>query len=165
MNGTLKAAIILALSLLLGCGAKSKPDVAKLLPSSNEVPGWTKTSETRVFPAERLYEYIDGDADKYVRAGVQQTLTADYRFGEKTEATADIFVMAAPDGAAAVFESQTATGGQPIALGDAARAYRGSLSFRQGRYFVRVVAYEDAPDVSDALTALGQGISNKLHQR
>jgi hypothetical protein len=126
------------------------------------VQGWSKSGKTRAFPAARLWEYIDGDAERYVQAGVDQTLTTDYRYGKNIEAVADIFIMSAAAGAARVFESQPATGNQPIQLGDAARLYKGSLTLRKGRYFVRLVAYQDAPEVSEALLALGRAIAGKL---
>jgi len=131
-------------------------------PESNEAPGWVESGETRTFLADRLWEYIDGDADKYVQAGVQQTLTTDYRYGDKIEAVAEVYVMATADGATKVFESQAATGSQPVKLGDAARLYKGSLSLRKNCYFVRLVAYEDAPEVPEALVALGRAIAGKL---
>ncbi|MGO9271582.1 MAG: DUF6599 family protein [Terriglobia bacterium] len=165
-RGKLAAAfgpMILALSLSLACGSKSSSKPATYFPESNEAPGWVKSGETRTFPADRLWEYIDGDADKYVQAGVQRTLTTDYRYGDKIEATADVYVMTTADGATKVFESQAATGSQPVPLGDAARLYKGSLILRQGRYFVRLVAYEDAPEVADALVSLGRAIAGKLH--
>jgi hypothetical protein len=157
--------IILTLSLSLACGSKSSSKPAAYFPESNKVPGWSRSSETRTFPADRLWEYIDGDADKYVQAGVQQTLTTDYRYGDKIEAVADVYVMATADGATKVFESQAATGSRPVPLGDVGRLYKGSLTLRQGRYFVRLVAYEDTPEVPQALVALGRAIAGKLSQK
>jgi len=152
---------IVSLGLSLACSPKSSSKPPVYFPESNEAPGWVKSGETRTFPADRLWEYIDGDADKYVQAGVQQTLTTDYRYGQ-IEATADVFVMSHGAGAAKIFESQPATGGQPVQLGEAARLYKGSLILRQGHYFVRLVAYEDAPQVADALVSLGRAIASKL---
>jgi len=163
LRGKLAATlIILALSFSLACNSKSKFDTSKIFPSSNQAQGWTKSGETRVFPGDHLYEYIDGDADKYVHAGVKQTLTSDYRYGEKIEAVADVFIMSTAAGATTVYESQSAAGSGPVRLGDAARLYKGSLTFRQGRYFVRLVAYQDAPEVPQALVALGRAIAGKL---
>ncbi|HMD95719.1 MAG TPA: DUF6599 family protein [Terriglobia bacterium] len=156
---------ILTLSLSLACGSKSSSKPATYFPESNEAPGWSKSGETRTFPADRLWEYIDGDADKYVQAGVQQTLTTDYRYGDKIEAVADVYVMATADGAEKAFESQATTGSQSVPLGDAARLYKGSLTLRKNRYFVRLVAYEDLPEAPQALVALGRAIAGKLDQK
>jgi uncharacterized protein DUF6599 len=154
--------LIFALSLSLACSSKSSSEPARLFPGSNEVKGWVKVGETRSFPPDHLYEYIDGDADKYIQAGVVLTLTADYRYGGKIDAVADIFVMAREQGAIRVFESQPATGSESVRLGDAGRLYRGSVTFRKGRYFVRLVAFTDTAEVSNALLSLGGGIASRL---
>lgn len=51
---------------------------------------------------------------------------------------------------------------QTPAIGDAARLYSQSLTFRKGRYLVRMVAFQDSPEVSSALLNLGQAVEKKL---
>lgn len=151
--------------LLLGCGGRSGSKPATIFPESNEVFGWTKVGETRTFEASDLWRYIDGDAEKYIRANVQKTLTADYSFGNSIEAVADVHVMATADGPRNIMDSESAADSQPVALGDAARLYGASLIFREGRYFVRVVAYQQSPEVGKALVELARGIEKKLGQQ
>ena len=131
-------------------------------PESGEVLGWSKSGETRTFDADNLWQYLNGGADKYVRAGLEKTLTADYRYQNQTDAVADVHVMRAPEGARSLFDSEPSTGGQSVQLGDAARLYEASLTFRKGPYFVRLVAYQSAPEVGKALLALGRAIEGKL---
>lgn len=154
--------MLIALSPFLSCSSETGSQSATVFPESNQVQGWTRVGEPRTFPAGRLWEYIDGDADKYVQAGVRETRTADYRYDEKIEAVADVFVMSDGEGAAKVFESQAAAGSRPVQVGEAARLYQGTLMFRKGRYYVRLIAYEDAPQVPEALTALGKSIASRL---
>jgi hypothetical protein len=109
-----------------------------------------------------LYEYVDGDADKYVQAGVVRTLTSDYRFNGKTDATVDVYVMGTAGGAQKIYDSESAEGSQPLMLGDGGRYAKGSLTFRQGPHFVRAVAFEDSPEISKGLTDLAHAISSRL---
>ncbi len=156
------AGLVVQAVFICTCRSKTQSPSADFFPQSNAVEGWTKTGATHKFPADHLYEYIDGDADKYVQAGVVETRTADYVFGGKIEAVVDVFVMSNSAGAAKVFDAEQASDSQPAQVGDAARLYRGSLTFRKGRYFVRLVAYQDAPQLPDALTAPGRSIAGKL---
>ncbi len=152
------AAVIAAACLLLGCA----PKPAQLFPETGEVPAWSRTGQTRTFEAANLWQYVNGDADRYVRAGLQRTLTTDYRYQDKTEAVADIHIMAAPEGATKIFESESSAGSQPVQLGDAGRLYGASLTFRKGPYFVRLVAYQSAPETGKALLELARAIEGKL---
>jgi hypothetical protein len=149
-------------SLLVSCRSKTSPNSLDFFPESNSVQGWVKSSDTRTFEASHLWEYVDGDADKYVQAGVVKTLTSDYRFSGKTDATADVYVMAKAAGAKQIFESVSSEGSTALTLGDAARSAKGSVTFRQGPYFVRLVAFEDSPGMAQALTDLARAISDRL---
>jgi hypothetical protein len=154
---------IIAASLALPCAAQSGSTAAAIFPESNQAQGWAKSGETRTFPADRLSEYIDGDAEKYIQAGVQRTLTADYKCSAKVDAVVDVFVMKTAEGAAKVFKSQAPTGSQPVKIGDGAgRLYPGSLTFSKGPYFVRIIAFESTPAVQKALVTLGKTIAARL---
>jgi hypothetical protein len=153
--------VIVALFLAQACGPKPVSGPAAFFPQTNEVPGWSK-AETRTFEADRLWEYIDGDADRYIQAGVDRTLTTDYRYHDKVEAVADIYVMKAPEGARKIFDAESSVGSQPAQIGDAARLFQSSVVFRKGPYFVRLVAYQEDPEMGKALTELARAIEQKL---
>jgi len=131
-------------------------------PESGDAPGWTKVGETRLFESADLWKYVDGDAERYLRAGVRRTLTANYRYADTVEAVADIHWMETPRGAASVFESESSAGSRPVALGDAGRSYGQSLTFHRGAFFVRLVAYQDTPQTERALIGLGQAIERRV---
>ena len=95
----------------------------------------------RTFEAADLWKYIDGDAERYLKAGVQRVSTADYKFQNKVDATVDIYTMGNAEGAEKIFQSEPAVDVKPIQLGDAARLSSQSLVFRKGACLVRIVAY------------------------
>lgn len=154
------AALVLAVVVLAGAGCRKKP--ADPFPASNAVSGWQKTSETRTFKAEDLWQYIDGDAERYIKAGVVTASTADYKYNNKLEATLDVYTMSNADGAKTIFEADPAADAKAVAVGDAARLYGQSLIFRKGKYLVRIVAFAPAPELGDALPALGRAVDGKL---
>ena len=134
-------------------------------PASGEAPGWTLTAAPRVFLAADLYKHLNGDAERYLRAGVVRTLAAAYRYQGRAEAAVDVHVMAAPDGARRIFDAESAAGSKPVRLGGGARHYGQSLTFHQGPFFVRLVALDDAPGISEALLGLARRIAAKLPHR
>jgi hypothetical protein len=159
----LTIALVLVVMLFF-CFACQRPTASanSLFPDSAEASGWSKAPEIRTFPADKLSDYIDGDAEKYLKVGVRTVSTADYKFREKIQATADVYTFSSSDGAKAILESEPAMNAQTPALGDAARLFSQSLTFRSGSCLVRIVAYQDSPEVAPALLSLGQAIEKKL---
>jgi len=88
--------------------------------------------------------------------------TADYKFQNQVEATADIYAMGNAEGAEKILESEPAVDAKPIQLGDAARLSSQSLIFRKGAYLVRIVAFEESTETPQALLQLGRGIELRL---
>lgn len=165
LNLTRNAALVAGLVAILVAGAGCKKQSAAgdtAFPQTNEVSGWTKSGATRTFTAAELSNYIDGDAEKYLKAGVGSTSTTDYEFTDQTQVTADIFTMSTADGAKSIFESEPAAGAGKAPIGDASRVYSQSLTFRKGPYLVRIVAYQASPRLQQALLDLGHGIEKKL---
>ena len=153
----------LYLALLGTPGCRRHPaDHTNPFPVSDEVIGWERTSDVRAFEAADLWKYIDGEAERYLKAGVQTASTADYRFNNKSDAVVDVYTMGAVAGAEQIFESEPAAGADAAQVGDSARLYSQSLVFRKERYLVRITAYEDTPEMRPALVALAHRIEQRL---
>jgi hypothetical protein len=131
-------------------------------PFPDKLAGWTKTGDTRTFAAADLWRYIDGDAEKYLKAGAESASTSDYKFRNGVEATADIYTMRDAAGARKFFESESTGSSKPVAVGERARLSRQSLLIQSGRYLVRIVAFDKLPEGSPGLVELGRGIQQRL---
>ncbi|MFP5276024.1 MAG: DUF6599 family protein [Acidobacteriota bacterium] len=154
------AVVLLALvsaCALAGCKKASDP-----FPASGAVAGWQKSSATRTFAARDLWQYIDGEAEAYIRAGVISASTSDYKYQGQLEATVDVYTMGAASGAGAILDKQSTRDAQAVALGDAGIAFEQSVLFRKGPRFVRIVAYEATPQTQQALLALAHGVEARL---
>lgn len=149
---------LLAVAAITGC-KKSKTDP---FPASGAVSNWEKTSDTRVFAANDLWKYIDGDAEQYISAGVVSTSTSDYKYRGQLEAVVDVYTMGAPEGARKILSTGLTKDVKTVQLGDEGEEYAQSVTFRKGPYLVRIVAYESTPDTPQALMALAHGVEAKL---
>jgi len=155
--------VMLGVALILSASCKSQPATERsFFPASNQVAGWARTGETRTFEAADLWKYIDGDAERYLKAGVERVSTADYKFQNKVDAVVDIYVMGNAGGAEKIFNSEPAVDGKPVHLGDGARLHSQSLIFRKGACLVRIVAYEESAETQQALLQLGHGVELRL---
>jgi hypothetical protein len=155
------AVAVLAIAGTLVCtGCKKK--AVDPFPATNSVAGWEKTSDTRTYAAKDLWQYIDGDAEQYISAGVVSTATSDYKYQGKLEAVVDVYTMSDSAGATKILDAGQTKDAKSVQLGDAGIAYAQSVTFRKGPYLVRIVAYEPTPDGPQALGSLAHGVEAKL---
>jgi hypothetical protein len=152
--------VVITLAALGASGCKKK--AVDPMPASGSVTGWQKTSETRTFAAKDLWQYVDGDAEQYLSAGVVSTLTSDYKYNDKIEAVVDVHTMKDAAGAHTLLAKGQTADGKPAQVGDEAVQYAQSLTFRKGATLVRIVSYEAGPDTPQALQSLAQAIAGKL---
>ncbi len=155
------AIVALAIAALAaGTGCKKK--AVDPFPASGAVAGWEKTSDTRVFAAKDLWQYIDGGAEEYIQAGVVSTSTSDYKYQGQLEATVDVYTMGDSAGAQKILGKSQSKDAKTISLGDAGIAFAQSVTFCKGPYLVRIVSYEDTPTAQQSLIALAHGVETKL---
>lgn len=156
--------LLVAAALLTSAGCKRHTEQS-LFPPSGEAAGWVRTGDLRTFAADDLWKYIDGEAERYMKAGVQSAATADYKFRDRFDAAVDIYTMQDAKGAAAILESEASIDVKPLQLGDEARLHSQSLVFRKGIYLTRIVAYEELPETQPALVQLGRAVEARLAGR
>jgi hypothetical protein len=160
-RGSLPIVLCLAILGAAACHRRAE-NSASPFPVSNEAAGWTKSGEIRTFAAADLWKYIDGEAERYLKADAKSVSTSDYRFHDKSDAVVDIYTMGSAAGAEKILDSEPAANAETPRLGDSARLYSQSLVFRKGPYLVRITAYDDSPETKPALLALARSIEQRL---
>jgi hypothetical protein len=155
---TAAALAIVAIAAVSGCKKKA----GNLLPETGAIAGWEKSSETRVFEAKDLWQYIDGDAEQYVQAGVVSTSTSDYKYQGQMEAVVDVYTMENSAGARAIFDRGKTKDAKSVKLGDDGVQFAQSMTFRKSKYLVRIVTYQLSPETDQALLALAHGVETNL---
>jgi len=154
--------VVLALAVVTGAVTGCKKKGTTPFPASAAVAGWEKSSETRTFEPKDLWQYIDGDSEQYIQAGVVSTSTSDYKYKGQLEAVVDVYTMSGPDGAQTILERGQTKDAKTIAVGDQGLQYAQSVTFRKGPHLVRIVAYQLNADTSQALVTLAHGVEGNL---
>lgn len=154
------AASLLVIAVAAGTGCRKVHHDP--FPPSGAVTNWQKTSGTRVYAARDLWQYIDGDAEQYLKAGVISAATSDYTFASRVEAVVDVYTMNSAAGAHTILAREGSKEGKAVQLGDESVAYAQSVIVRKGPYLVRIVAYQLTPETPQALLALAAGVEGRL---
>lgn len=147
---------------MFATGAGCKKKIANPFPASGAVAGWEKSSETRTFEPKDLWQYIDGDSEQYIQAGVVSASTSDYKCKGQLEAVVDVYTMSGPGGAQTILERGQTKDAKTIGIGEQGLQYSQSVTFRKGAHLVRIVAYQLNADTSQALVALAHGVEANL---
>jgi hypothetical protein len=145
-----------------GAITSCKKKAASPFPVSGAVAGWEKSSETRTFEPKDLWQYIDGDSEQYIQAGVVSTSTSDYKYKGQLEAVVDVYTMSGSDGAQRILERAQTKDAKTVSIGDEALQYAQSLTFRKGPHLVRIVAYQSDAGTPEALLVLAHGVEANL---
>jgi polyferredoxin len=120
---------------------KTAGGIAGLLP--DDIGEWKASGPARVYPQDKLFDFIDGGAEVYYEYGFARAATREYIRGEDS-VTADIFEMADPDAAFGIFSNERDPKGADAGIGDACSASYGQLLFRQSAYYVKIAYYGDS---------------------
>ena len=142
---------IAALAVSVGCKKKAVDP----FPPSGAVAGWEKSGDTRVYAAKDLWQYIDGDAEQYIAAGVVSTSTSDYKYQNQLDAVVDVYTMGDSAGARKILETGSRAAPRACKWVTRGLAYEQSVIFRKGPYLVRIVAYDATPGTAAGAAGAG----------
>jgi hypothetical protein len=130
-----------------------------------EADGWARVGAARAFDADNLWEFIDGDAERFVDAGLERMRTAEFRYRDRLDAVVEIYRMKDADGARRIFQSESASGTRQVDIGGEGRLHDTGLTFRVGRHFARVTGFEATPETKGAVLVLARALAGRLGER
>jgi hypothetical protein len=140
---------LLALSILTVAETGAGPILKAVTPPD----GFVVADSTAVYKADKLWDYIDGAADAYLRRGVVETATISFRRpnAELPSVTIDLHRFLEPKGPLEMFLEEKGPAAEILPLGSGGAWQEGLLTFWDATYYVRIVS--DSPRDSTILFA------------
>ncbi len=126
-----------ALGVLAFCAS-----LAAAAPTCNLVPGWTQSGPARVYTADNLYEYMDGNSEGYFLYNFQEMRGVTCKQGEVTFVI-DISDMGDSDFAFGMFTSTRDLRHPQYPVGMGGQIVPRRLIFSKGKYYVEIAANPD----------------------
>lgn len=136
-------------------------DITRLLPASNDVTGWVRKNEPRIFEHSKLWEYIDGGADVYIEYGFQQVSTVEL-VNDNGSIIVDIYEMKTPEGAFGMYARERAPTYHYINVGADGYHEGVALIFYQANFYIKLTAFTDDAQTKDALPKIARLVSRKI---
>ncbi|MCP4706459.1 MAG: hypothetical protein GY865_17820, partial [candidate division Zixibacteria bacterium] len=157
----LSITIIMALILLIGCGAETKKETlssSQYLPEKTVRSDLVRFSEIRTFPGESLWEYINGGAEVYHLYKFIEVTTADYK-NDQIELVADIYHFDGEENSFGLYSMLCPAGAKIINLGVEGFLSPASVNFVKGEYLIRLTGFEDTNESELALINLAEELN------
>jgi len=124
-----------------------------------------RLSQKQYFPAERLWEKIDGQDVKYLSYNVLSLHFAGYvckAASQQLFLDAYIYDMGQPANALGIYRQTTGEAESPADFGQMGSAAPGSVRFFKDRYYVQVRAEQAGPNSQQLAEQLARHIADKL---
>ena len=148
-------------------------DPVDLLPTSEEISGWTPQGDAEEWVGEALYQPINGEAEIYLRHGFQEAAFLDYQGSgswASTVLSVRIFDQGSADGAADLYDDPASGTGTPWTGSDAAGtrarteqyALSCSVEFYEAEYFVHVDIRSGDDQALEVIKLFARNISGKI---
>jgi hypothetical protein len=133
--------------------AADSPPISQFA-APKELLGRFVLTDSKPYNAENLYEYIDGEAPRYIQFGFKSLVVAEYEPREKgdslTMITADLYDMGNRRNAFGIFHDSRPMEDEDIPVGNTGSGSGDFVSFWKGGYYVRVKVILESPDGEDS---------------
>lgn len=155
-------------------GQRYDPALIKFKPTSEdassitfprEIEGFIMAGQARLYNKENLYEYINGHAEYFIKAGFISLSVGEYakKGSEKTQpdAAVEIYDMGKDIHAFGIIADETGKDYKEIKIGAKGNKSPQGISFIKGRYYVKISSFtKDAPLIRIA-ESIERGIGEK----
>lgn len=148
------------LALLVAASVAAAGDDG-LLPPSGFAGGWTRDGQAKVFPADSLYNHIDGGAEIFLELGFEEATVQRYaRAGD--EVVVECYRMRDAEAALAIYLDKCGAETPSPAFAERHTAGRYQLLLVRDRFFVIVNNPPGTPAVAPALVEFARAIAGRL---
>jgi len=137
--------------------------ITKLLPDNNEIKGWVKSGDSRIFEGESLYEYIDGAAETYHNYGFRKVITQDYKNGNN-QIVVDIYEMKDVKNTFGIYSIERDPKYNFINVGNQGYIEGTALNFWKSNYYIKIISYSKSQLKQD-LQFFAKIIDKKIPQK
>lgn len=123
-------------------------------------PGAKLKEQVTLYDEKGLFDYIDGAAPIFIERHFRRLGAAELATPEGSELVCDVYDMATPENARAIFDKERSSTAKPVpGFADAVSGPM-SLVFQRGRYYTKLTAFDAKAEA--VLPTLARALEEKM---
>lgn len=160
--------------IAIGCGGKlqqtaestpsGKAAYENLYPQASESPEQTFKLETKVteYRGDGLYDFLNGGAELYFAYDIVAAASAEYKVGQNGIIEVAIYDMGTSANAFGIYSIGRYAKAEYVDIGNEGIKTSSTLDFWKGRYYCKLVSFDETMESQKAMVALGTTLANNI---
>jgi hypothetical protein len=157
----LVAALHILLQGTISCESKGT-SLTELVPATGEIEGWQRDGEYLIFYPENLWEYIDGAAEGFLAYEFEQVIAQDYLSESGKGLKVEIYDHGTPLMAFGIYAQHRDPDLTFCDIGNEGFGDPFSLHFWKGRYYVKIIVFEESNELIAHMKTFADAIASKV---
>ena len=154
----LPALLLLSIILMISIKIMAQSNLKDSLP--DELNGWIKGTEDRIFYGDDLYDYIDGGAELFLSFGFKEVFSRIYTKPDQPDILIDIFRMNTSLDAFGVFSLSSEI--RDDYFGQGSQVMQGAVLFWKNNFFISIITSPETETSKGTILKLAELINDAI---
>ncbi|MBM3242877.1 hypothetical protein FJZ31_41990 [Candidatus Poribacteria bacterium] len=139
---------------------------ASLYPRESEIPEQKFKLETKVteYKGDGLYDFLNGGAELYFAYDIIAAASAEYKAGQNSIIEVAIYDMGISANAFGMYSTGRYANAEYVSIGNEGIKTSSTLDFWKGRYYCKLVSFDETIESQQAMVALGNMLANNIEE-
>jgi len=160
--------IFIIIILILSCTGSDMKNLGRYIPE--EINGWRKSGEDRLYDGETIFDYIDGAGEVYLMFSFRKMFVRYFEKSGQPNVFVELSDMGMPGDAFGLFLNNSE--GEIVALGEGLEGmleirseYRGGVfTFWKNRYLVSIVPEDETEETKQIISTMAREIESRIEE-
>jgi len=127
-----------------------------------EIQGWKQSGEILTFSPRKLYDYINGAADLYLKYDFQELKVGEYQNEKKASVTVEVYRHKTPTHAFGIYSQERFGNANYLDIGAQGYSEKEVLNFVAGNYYVKMNIMDSEAGDEEVLLTLAKKVVENL---
>lgn len=129
-----------------------------------EIPGWTLTTDSKVFNPQNLWDFIDGAAELFLSYGFVDLTIGTYRSEDSLEIRVEAYRHSSPAMAFGIYSTERKPDYHFLPIGTQGYQEEDVLNFLSGEYYIKCSTHTPGRRIPAAMRSVAQELAGHMNR-